>query len=106
MSDALPYFVASEDEGDLPWSRSDIPSRRRAAPDGLVLFDRLLQLAQIDREAVSITSRRYRIDLTLDIVQLSCIRPKIMHRFEVSSVPSMTLQPSTHLRRIALYTIS
>lgn len=50
MSDSLPYFVASEDAVELPWSRTNVPARRRAAPDGLVLFDLLLQLAQIDRE--------------------------------------------------------
>lgn len=52
MSSALPYFVSDEGEAELPWSQSGIPSRRRAAPDGLVLFDRLLQLAQIDRKQV------------------------------------------------------
>lgn len=50
MSDSLPYFVSSEDAVELPWSRTNVPARRRAAPDGLVLFDLLLQLAQIDRE--------------------------------------------------------
>lgn len=62
MTDALPYFVSTDDEVDLPWSRSGIPARRRAAPDGLVLFDRLLQLAQIDRKYcyVSASPRLYR----------------------------------------------
>lgn len=50
MSSALSYFVSNEDELELPWTRSELPARRRSAPDGLVLFDRLLDLAQIDSE--------------------------------------------------------
>lgn len=59
MSDALPQFAWHEAEVELPWSRSSIPSRRRAAPDGLILFDRLLQLAQIDRERVDAADEMY-----------------------------------------------
>jgi hypothetical protein len=51
MSEALQYFSSEDGEHELPWVQTTISARRRAAPDGLVLFDRLLQLAQIDRES-------------------------------------------------------
>jgi hypothetical protein len=51
MDDILAYFAGDDAEAAIPWSRSSnaIRKTRQALPEGQLFFDRILQLAQIDR---------------------------------------------------------
>ena len=51
MDALLPAFAVSTSTSgsSLPWNASAVSARRAALPDRLLFFDRLLELAQVDR---------------------------------------------------------
>ena len=56
MDEILAYFAGNNAETAIPWSKTSnaVRKTRQAMPDGLLFYDRLLQLAQIDRACTGV----------------------------------------------------